>query len=394
MKKILFLILIILFIPISIYAQISIEYSLNETSVTTKKEDAVLYNFSNDLLSATYKCTPYKEDFTKNNPHLSNLGKMFGTDFQVHIDIKGIKNNKCEFTVTQKFLGFGGTEYICTIDEQAQNLIIDAMKSKSTELLTETFTTKTMMMEENGDITDYGESKKTMTDTLFNITLSKILGNHCIIKEVIPSEEEKNIAEEKSFQFSNEFISALQTCSPYSDDKDNVVKFSDIKIIGNKNVYCHVRSENFDFFIPNEKLKEITNLKKLHDLIYDKNTAKYRVLENYSLSNIYKTIEDCNKKNNFSFSHNSSFEDYYNIDRSISVEYKNNECLLKILNKLTIKNEITDYSIECKISDEEYNKIITDYKPKNNNYYEQGKNILKKLIKNKSCKLIDKNIKR
>lgn len=390
MKKILFLVTILSFISINTHAEISANISIEENryKTTIKKDKVTLYNFSDALIDAASNCFPYQEDFTINNPSLKNLGKIFGNaDFQVLIDIKGFNNDKCEFTVTQKFLGMNNTENNCSVDKEMQEQIIKAMKNKSTKLMTETFITKPKTMNIYGEIINTGEAENTMTDGIFNITLSKVLGNYCISKYVEPTEEEKKSAKEKMLQFSDNFISSLQSCSPNKEEISMMFLKLNAEIIGKKDYKCQLRTENFDFYIPKENLKEITDFEKLYSLVTDENIAKYRALENYSLSSIYKNIKDCGQNKIGRGHYSSSYGDIYKVEKSISSEFKNNECSLKILNKITIKDKTTNYSIQCDISDTEKNNIISLFaSEEDKDEYIRGKNILKYLVKNKLCK--------
>lgn len=393
MRNLFYFVFCICFIVFDVQAtEISFSSTNGVTQTTTKAEKAILYNFSDDLINATSNCIPYFEDFSKSNPNVNNSGKMFGgAKVKVLIDIKGMEGDFCKFDVTHNIYGISNTKQVCSVDKFVLNEIIEAMKNRSTELVTKTFTTQNKMTIDG--ITKQYPQQNTMTDTVFNVTMAEIYGNYCELEIYEPSEQEQNDAAEKAMEFSDSFISSLNSCTQDREEL-SFLMFSHhyAEIIGKKDYLCHVRTNDFDFYIPEDIIPTLTDFRKLYELVSDKNIATYRKIENYMFDNIYSYVNKCQHSNYTTSSSGGFDENIYSVTRSISSSYKNNECALKLKNTLKIKDEKFDYSLICTISDEDRNAIISKYSGllSNNTEKEElikvGKFILKSLLKNKLCK--------
>ena len=361
-----------------------------DTSVTSKDNEVKLYNFSNELLNSVENCLLYREDFTENNPDLKKIGDMFGSaDFQVFIDIRGWNKGMCDFVITQKIVGFEGTQNVCSVDKEVLSEIVEAMKDRSKELKTETFFTKSQVVDENGKVLDSYVVKNTVVGSSFDIVYSKVVGNYCEVKEVNPSIEEQEEIKEKTMDFSDKFKLSLKECLP-DEERRNVLFLSfEAKIMGKKDDKCHIRTNDFDFYLSKEQVVEIGGFDELYKLINDKKSSRYRVLENYYLSEFFGAMKHCSEKSDFN---SGVYEDGLfgdvKIKKSIEAKYVENKCVLRFMNRLMIENEAKDYSLKCVLSDKNRDVIISKYGL--GRYDEKkAKTILVNLIKKKICKRVE-----
>ncbi len=393
MIKILF---ILMCLTISDASAEKISFSIGDGNATAsvKAEEAKLYNFSDKLIEAATNCSVYHEDFTLANPELSNFGAMFGgAKFEVLVDINGTKDDKCEFDITQHIAGIGGQKYICAIDKKTQEELLEAMKSRSTEIVTQTFTTysETDVMGNTGKL----PVEQTVTDTIFNVTISKIFGNYCSIKEIKSTREEQEQSFYNMLKFSDKFIGSLKTCSPDKEEFTFVVMYDYAKIIGKKDQICHIQTSDFDIYAPNDMLSELTGFDKLYSLLEDKDNYQYKAFENYSLSSVLSFINNCKESPNNGLSTNS-FMDAYKKITSISASHNDENCTLNIINKLEINGVQDDYSIVCNISDKNRDIILEKYSTllnsdSNDNDEEirkAGRTILASLVKSNLCQRV------
>lgn len=364
----------------------NISFDSSSTTSTYTSTKGTLYNFSKDLINAATNCTPYHEDFSNSNPNISNIGTIFGgTKYQVLIDIKGLKDNNCEFEITQNLKGLGGSKYICSITPETQAELLSAMKNRSTELVTETYTTYGTMTSEG--ITEKFPISQTETDTISKITIRKILAKNCEIEEITPTEEETIETQDNMLKFPNNFISSLNSCTPDKHDFSFFMFSTTIEIIGSKDQTCQVQTPEFNFYIPNNLISDITGLDKLYALSADNNIAKYRAFENYSHSSILLSIDKC-EGNGVS---TETFGENNQITKSITGLKIDNTCTLKLTNILKTNDTKKDYSLTCKISENNRNKILSKYqhilddKAKSEERLKAGKSILKSLIKHNLC---------
>ncbi|MBE6452949.1 MAG: hypothetical protein E7012_05635 [Alphaproteobacteria bacterium] len=384
MKKVVLFLLSGILFSLSSHAQ-SINTDDNINTATTAKE-VRLYNFSDELLTSATNCTPYKEDFTANNPKLKNIGNIFGgTDFQIIVEIKGFQDEMCHFVITQNMAGFGGTKNLCSIDKKTLSDIVKAMKDKSPTPITETFTTKIQITDENDKIFDTAEVQNTVTGSAFDIMFSKVQGNYCQLEEIPPQQEESELAQEKITGFSDKFITSLKNCSPDKEHKNILFVSIEAEIIGKKDSLCHVRTPDFNFYLSEDQIINIKSFDDLYEFGNNEKIAKYRIIDNYDLTSVFPAIHDCQQKksaNQGQYTTNS----FGNIqkEKSVSAEYNDNKCILKLINKLTINEKITDYGLKCYVSNKNCDIIVSQYSSKENSS-DIGKEILKALIKNKLC---------
>ena len=234
MKNLFLLSLLPTFLMTTAQAQ-DMSVSFDMSSVTTKTSDVKLYNFSPELINAAQNCTPYQEDFIKNNPDLGqNIPMLGGAKLAVNINILGYnEQGKCQFSVQQDITGLAKTTYNCLISPERQKDLINAMQDRSTTPITATFTTYSTI--------DYGDGRiekqpleQTMTDGKFNIVWAQTIAQDCQIKEEAPSAQEQQNLVEDMQTFSEAFLASLQKCQPASEEKQLFILTEKAEIIGGK----------------------------------------------------------------------------------------------------------------------------------------------------------------
>lgn len=323
--------------------------SIGSNTVTTKASEVKLYNFSPELLSAAQNCTPYQEDFIKNNPDLGQeIPMLGGAKMAINIDVKGYNDQKkCLFSVTHEIPGLFNTTYECAISPEKQKEIISAMQDRSTNLITETFTSYTEVNYGDGR-SEKLPTQQTMTDGIFNIIWAKTIAEDCQAHTNTPSKEEQEKLADNMQKFSPEFLSALQQCQPQAEEKQFFFITEKIEIIGSENNACHLKYTDFDLYIPQAKIASIQSIEDIIALTKDKNISKYT--PKYMNMGIKNELSNCLKATSYHLGASESHtRGEITIKKQISSEKLNNECILTFSNTLTNNNEKSEYKKTCRI---------------------------------------------
>lgn len=321
------------------------------------KEDKVkLYNFSDELLQATANCSPYSEDFSKNNSTIS----FFGMSPKITINILGKDNGLCKFVVKHEFKGMGGSQYTCQINAQQQKELLEAMKDRSTELITETYTSYTTI--ESGDEVQRIPYETKITAGRFIVEYSKITGSSCEIEEITYSEEEKEQTKKDMLSFSHEFINSLRKCEPDTEEFSMFILSKKAEIIGMQDDNCYIKYSDFDLFVPTNIIPNITGFDSLETLLKNRDIAKYNKKLEYSYNGLLFEIDHCAKHHEDHRGESTTqSSEFVSIKRGISTEYINQTCVIKLQNELEIDGSIEDYSIRCPIPEKEIQHIADTY---------------------------------
>lgn len=347
------------------------QFSLDGDEMIQKASAVRLYNFSDKLIESAENCTPYLEDFTAQNPELRELGAVLGgLELQVMVDVQGQKDNKCLFSISQVLKGMGGTKYICSIDEEQRKELVRAMKSRSTELLTETYTSYMISENQIENTVEKIPVETTMTDGLFNITMAKIMANSCDTEEYIPTEEEQQSAQDNFNKFSDYFKESLKMCTP--DIEERTFFFISVKaeILGKKGDRCLVRYDAFDLLVSKEMADELSGFDDLDELIKKSDVAEYNKKSDYETVGLLFEIKNCyaNQNNNLRgnfLSKNPTTKSFSSgsikIIQGLSFEYKNSQCVVKLNNKVEIDNLVQDYGLSCLVKEDVWRNIQEKY---------------------------------
>ncbi len=325
------------------------EVSIGTESITTKTSEVKLYNFSPELINAAQTCTPYQEDFIKNNPDLGQGIPMLGNaKLSVNVNIIGYdEQGKCQFSVHQKISGLADTVYNCTISSSRQKDIVSAMQDRSTTPVTATFTTYSTI--------DYGDGRiakqpmqQTMTDGKFNIVWAQTIAEDCQIKEQEPSKEEQKSLADNIQTLSEAFQTALKQCQPASEEKQIFFITEKAEIIGIEEKGCHVKYADFDLYIPLDKLSSIKTMEDIKTLIGDKAISQYT--PQYITIGLKDELINCLGAASY---HQGASETTstgnITVKNTMSSAKVDNECVLTFHNTLTFNGESTKYKKTCHI---------------------------------------------
>lgn len=315
-------------------------------------KDINLYNFSEDLIHAAENCMPYEEDFTDQNPELKQIGRFMGNrNFDINIKIKGknLSTDKCEFEITQAVEGISKATYNCAIDEKAQSDIVAAMKDRSTTPVTETYTTYSLQKFPDGT-TKQIPTQTTQTGSRFRVTLGKIIATSCETEVKEASEEEQQETAEEILSFSDDFQNALKACAPAEEVKRVFFYRDKFEILGYEDGACHVRSQNYDYYIPSEQLSSITNIAALQQLNNNKEIAFYR--PTYLTNGLVEAIKNCQDDNTPTNHYSDSMEfNNQKIDRQISAQKTPAGCRITFSNIVQTNDQSEEYIQDCLINE-------------------------------------------
>ena len=328
---------------------IQIDLSGTTASATTKTEEVKLYNFSPELINAAQSCSPYEENFNKNNPELNKsipfLGKQ-KMDITINIAGKDDKGN-CKFKVTQKIPGIMTFLYDCAISPDLQKELVAAMQDRSTSPITETFTTY-MTSTINGEI-QKTPMQQTMTDSKFNVTWAKTIAESCETVEQEPTQEEQQALKDSFNNLSESFQTSLQNCQKDIEEKNLMMIKETIEIIGWESKKCHVKYRDFDLYIPQDKLSSIKTIPNITDLLTDENITHYT--PKFQTQGLVSRLKDCASLQSpyEGFSSSQKINDI-EISNKMGMEKSDTECIITFENSLNLNNQKKTYLNTCRVN--------------------------------------------
>lgn len=343
---------------------LNLEISGDLENFSSVNKEITLYNFSDSLLQAVKDCSPYAEDFAKNNPQMASLAGLFGgNDWKILIDIKGFnQDNLCHFTVSQNAGEFTLSEYDCLTSAEQTAELHKAMLDRSTQPVTETFTTYAEISDGSGNF-EKSPIETTMTDSLFNITWAKISADACTISHKEPDENSQKTFLDNYNKFSDSFVSDIQNCRPAEETKSMLFMSETVTVEGKEDELCKIGYSPFELRIPDEKLKEITSLEQIRTLAADMSYSRY--LPKYINSGLLFMLDKCARsKSPMSYQGMSQTQsnEFMQIYQNLKTEYKDGKCTVTFGNKLTINNTEKDYSRTCVLQTEDVTSLLQPYK--------------------------------
>lgn len=308
-----------------------------------------LYRFTDELLAAAKDCAPYEEDFSATNPILKTFTKLFGLDdITTFIRIKG-KNDKgfCDFSIVGQMDDIVVSEQVCTVSSAQLKEIYDAMTDKSTDQVTETFTTYITYPKADGT-TEKKPIETTVTDTKMNIAWKKISEGFCERKKIDFSEEDMKRLQRKTFALPADFIENLRVCRPSKTEKNITFFAMTAEITGVKKGYCQIKMPPFDLSLNKKHVQKIETWMDFYSFADDPTLAKY--VPEYSTIGLSGAMKHCvfGDKTYEAGSESSSFGDV-KISKGLSSAFDNDICTVMFKNTMEINGKTTDYSKVCKV---------------------------------------------
>ena len=348
MKKLFLLIILSTCVASNINAQENY-ISIDATGIITKTSEVKLYNFTPELINAAQNCTPYQEDFIKNNPDLGQSIPMLGNaKLSVNVNILGYDNQgKCQFSVNQKISGIADTVYNCTISSNRQKDIVSAMQDRSTTPITATFTTYSTI--------DYGDGRiekqpmqQTMTDGKFNIVWAQTIAEDCQMQVGTPTEEEQKNLISNVQTFSESFQTSLKQCQPASEEKQLFFMTEKAEIIGITEKGCHIKYSDFDLYVPLEKLSSIKTMEDVKAFVGDKAISQYT--PKFITIGLKDELMHCLGATSYhQGASQSTTSENITIKNKMSSKKVDNTCVLTFANTLIYNGEVSEYKKICRI---------------------------------------------
>lgn len=338
----------------------STSVSIGEESVVKSvNENPKLYTFSAELLQSVADCSPYVEDFTKHNPELVKVGKMFGGDLAVKVNIKGKQEDKCAFDVTMKVGLLGKQAYECEVSDTEREALLNAMNDRTNEVVTETFDGYMTTEDEAGNLVLEKTSKYNMTDNRFNIEWAKV-NQKCKLIQGELSEEEK-LEEQKKFDvFEPEFLQSLQACEQATTTRKVLFLSETLDVLGWQNENCIAKVEPFIISIPKEKLENVQDWADIRTMMQDKTFSQYDPEQKYMKSDLMFSIDKCTKEDGSSGTQTEKFGEI-KVKTSFKYEKTEEGCKLKFINLLNRDQEQEDFTKICNLPAEYVQTVKNTY---------------------------------
>ena len=294
---------------------------------------------------------------------MAALAELFGgNNWKILIDIKGFnQDNLCHFSVSQKAGELTLSEYNCLTSREQLAELHKAMLDRSTQPVTETFTTYAEISDGNGNF-QKSPIETTMTDSRFNITWAKISDAACTISRKEPDENSQKNFLDNYNKFSDSFISDIQNCRPAEETKSMLFMSESVKILGTEDKLCKISYSPFELKLPDEKLKEITSLEQIRTLAAD--TAYSRYLPEYINDGLLFMLDKCSRSQtaaSYQGMSQTKSNEFIQIKQNLAFDYKDNKCSVTFGNKLSINNAEKDYSRTCILKPEDITSLLLPY---------------------------------
>lgn len=319
-----------------------------------------LYNFSPDLLKAISVCSVYQENFLNLNPELKQkLSATYKIDNpEVNIEIQGKEANLCNLTVQKKFPPVQ-TEYICQLTEQQLKDLTAAARDRSVK----PYTDKILSYPEPDENGNVGKPlENSITGSKFYVVWEKIKADSCLQNTSEIAEEPKAAPEtavKNPTDFSTDFMLSLFKCQPDIEEQ-NISAPEKIEIIGFEEERCHLRFDDFDLYVPQQLLIGIHSMSDVKTLIRNKDITVYR--PQYDYHGLLPEIDECLQNRGTHTAHLQRREEGDTVIISgLTSQFVNNICEIRLLNQLDTAGSLTDYSVICRISQEDAQFITETY---------------------------------
>lgn len=323
----------------------------------TQQKKVVLYNFSPDLMRAAADCRAYSEDFVAQNPDLQHLSNQFGgAKFKIDIDIKGISDDLCRFSVTTYLEGVGGTKTTCGLNGSEHLSLIKAMKDRSFQPITLTYTTI-------NDKENEPPVQTTLTAGHFDAVWTKLRNEVCHTSAIAATPQEIEQNRRKIDRLPSSLQSALQTCRPTVEKRHFMFIENNVTIIGPTGGKCHLLYNNFDIYLPQPEVANLKSYDDLNALLLNKSIAVYRDKDNIPTQNLLFATDFC-RKHKFGqrrWSEPTSSDINLKIERGLAAKYTDNSCRIKLINSVRLPDKKLDYSLFCDIDKDILDMVLMSY---------------------------------
>lgn len=319
-----------------------------------------LYNFSPDLLKAISACSVYQENFLNLNPELKQkLSATYNIDNpEINIEIQGKEAKLCNLTVQEKFPPVQ-TEYICQLTEQDLKKLTVAARDRSGKPYTDKILT---YPEQNENGTAETPVESSITGSRFYVVWEKIKADSCLQNTSDIAEEPEEAPEtavKNPTDFSTDFMLSLFKCQPDIEEQ-NISVPEKIEIVGFEDEKCHLRFDDFDLYVPQQLLIGIHSMSDVKTLIRNRDITVYH--PQYDYHGLLPEIDECLQNRGTHTAHLQRREvgDAVLIS-GLTSQFVNNFCEIRLLNQLDVTDSLTDYSVICRISQEDAQFITETY---------------------------------
>ena len=316
-----------------------------------------IYNFSAPLLNAVKNCYKYNEEFTKINPDLTSSEAICQ---RFNIRINGIMaDNLCHASVTHKTQDMGKTVYKCKLSRAERNELYQAMLNQSAEPITSTFSIKEEYEDENGKL-HQALTPMTMTDTAFNIALTKLKHNACTSDYEEPNESEQKLFNEYVLTFSENFQNKLKTCTSAQEYIKTPYLSKPIKIIGKEANTCVIDSGTFIYHIPMSDIYKLTNYDQLSTFAADPQIAKYVSTPDlrYGLFALSKCLKE---EDDYQSPIQNQMINNIQMTKQTTSHNQDQDCVLKFMETVSRPDYYEAYETVCIFPKAEVKELLAPY---------------------------------
>ena len=334
--------------------------SSNETDNVIKlykNKDVTLYNFSPELLKALEDCSAYSEDFTQHNPEIKEtVARLFEwANFSLSVNIAGKENELCHFIIEHKIAGIGGQKHDCKITDTQKNDLLEAMKDRSTETITETYISEPA---HDGAL----PVETTITAGRFDVVADKLQNTACTVEETQPTEAEIEEARKKYQQLPEEFVEALSACDEKNISRSVLFFNESINIVGWNGDKCRVLYNAFELNIPQNKLLTIKSYDDLDELCNDSRIAELDYKKNFLYNDLIFDLSRCAEYTKQTDGARLTQQlGKFTLKSGTSSIFKEQTCQITFINEISDDKKSTDYSVVCSVPQADITEILEPY---------------------------------
>lgn len=337
--------------------------TLAQATVLPKEQprETAVYTFSDELIGAIENCADYKTEFSIKETPYAHLGD-FAEDMPAKSEFEIYKKdeNMCRMRVRLVALGKGETRFNCRLNDKQREMLVRAMRDKSTEEYVITLPT------ENEADCSGCSSAITFSGNLFDTTLAMLKPQVCAELHIQPTKEDIAAARAYKQRFTKNFRKALHECVPIKDKKALNNMLSDIEIIGkSEDDKCRLKYMNFEISIFLREAKTLSSADELQRiLVRDFDAVKYDYKAQYDENGLLFGLDACRKQDGF-------YDAGENIFMRGNIQERNGlyakrvreTCQVVLRNTLQVANIYQrDYSMQCNVPVFQIDSFIVLYK--------------------------------
>lgn len=157
--------------------------------------------------------------------------------------------------------------------------------------------------------------------------------------------------------FTPRFMKNLRLCQ--TDEEKN--ESSLLKIMESNQGKCHLRYNTYDLFVPHEILTNIHGFDDIKALLKNKDITQYNYHPQYVYKGLLYALNACQNGKTYTVPMEIYTHDEITETTGLFAEIKQKICIITLYNAMTIDENVTDYSVTCRITNDVLENVLAHY---------------------------------